>query len=200
MITPLPGCTPTKPGSATFPFFGVVPKILNKQGEEQIQTGQSSIKGYLVISKPWPGIMRTVYNDHKRFEETCKFIFFSFLIIIFFNLKNQKKDFTQFPGNYTTGDGCKQDVDGYYWLTGRIDDVLKVSGHLLSTAEIESALVSYSGVTEAAVVPISHDIKGEAVYAYVTLSEGVEHSPELRLKLIEHVSHVLGPICKPDFI
>ncbi|KAI6660455.1 Acetyl-coenzyme A synthetase, cytoplasmic isoform X1 [Oopsacas minuta] len=143
MITPLPGCTPQKPGSATFPFFGIVPAIFNEDGNEIEGEGQ----GYLVIKKPWPSTMRTVYGDHSRFESTY---------------------FEKFPGYYLTGDGCYRDKEGYYWLTGRTDDILNVSGHRLGTAELESALVQHSDIVEAAVVSGIHEIKGESIYCFVT--------------------------------
>ncbi len=175
LITPLPGAIPLKPGSATLPFFGVVPVLVDEKGQE-IKGADS---GRLCIKEPWPGIMRTVYGQHERFKELY---------------------FTMFPGLYFTGDGCRRDEDGYYWITGRVDDVIKVSGHRLGTAEIESALVSYTKVAEAAVVGYPHDIKGEGIYAYVTLKAGVEKSEDLRKELVAHVRKVMGPIATPDFI
>ncbi len=173
LITPLPGATPLKPGSATFPFPGIEPVILRADGKEaDVNEG-----GQLVIKKPWPGMMRTVYGDHKRFKE---------------------KYFTTFPGLYQTEDGARKDEDGYYWLMGRIDDVIKVSGHRLGTAEIESSLVSHNAVAEAAVVGYPHEIKGEAIYAFVTLKESVVKSNELKAELITHVRNSIGPIAKPD--
>jgi acetyl-CoA synthetase len=175
LITPLPGAIPLKPGSATLPFFGVVPVLVDEKGQE-IKGADS---GRLCIKEPWPGIMRTVYGQHERFKELY---------------------FTMFPGLYFTGDGARRDEDGYYWITGRVDDVIKVSGHRLGTAEIESALVSYTKVAEAAVVGYPHEIKGEGIYAYVTLKAGVEKSEDLRKELVAHVRKVMGPIATPDFI
>jgi acetyl-CoA synthetase len=173
LITPLPGAIPTKPGSATRPFFGVDALIIRQDGSEAaINEG-----GYLVIRKPWPGIMRTVYGDHKRFKETY---------------------FSQYPGYYFTGDGARKDEDGYFWLMGRVDDVINISGHRLGTAEVESALVSHPAVAEAAVVGFPHDIKGEGIYSYVILREGFSPSPELRKELVAHVRKVIGPIATPD--
>jgi acetyl-CoA synthetase len=175
LITPLPGATPLKPGSATFPFFGVVPMLVDEQGKEMKGPGS----GRLCITEPWPGIMRTVYGQHDRFRETY---------------------FTIYPGYYFTGDGCRRDEGGYYWITGRVDDVLKVSGHRLGTAEIESALVSNPKVAEAAVVGYPHDIKGEGIYAYVTLKAGILKSDDLKKELVAHVRKEMGPIATPDFI
>uniref|UniRef100_A0A3Q3LG67 Propionate--CoA ligase n=1 Tax=Mastacembelus armatus TaxID=205130 RepID=A0A3Q3LG67_9TELE len=158
VLTPLPAATPMKPGSATFPFFGVVPAILNESGEEL----EGPSEGYLVFKQPWPGVMRTVYGNHQRFETTY---------------------FKKFPGYYVTGDGCRRDKDGYYWITGRIDDMLNVSGHLLSTAEVESALLEHEGVTEAAVVARPHPVKGESLYCFVTLTEGVPYNHTLETEL-----------------
>ena len=175
LISPLPGCIPTKPGSATLPFFGVSPKIIRQDGSEaDVNEG-----GYLVITKPWPGIMRGVYGDPDRFKNTY---------------------FIQYPGFYFTGDGARKDEDGYYWLMGRVDDVINVSGHRLGTAEVESSLVAHPKVAEAAVVGYPHDIKGEGIYAYVTLKEGVEATEELRLELVAHVRKEIGPIASPDVI
>ncbi len=173
LITPLPGATPLKPGSATFPFPGIEPVVLRADGKEaDVNEG-----GQLVIKKPWPGMMRTVYGDHKRFKD---------------------KYFTTFPGLYQTEDGARKDEDGYYWIMGRLDDVIKVSGHRLGTAEIESSLVSHNTVAEAAVVGYPHEIKGEAIYAFVTLKEGVVKSNELKAELIAHVRNSIGPIAKPE--
>ncbi len=173
LITPLPGATPLKPGSATFPFPGIEPAVVKPDGTEAgVNEG-----GELVIKKPWPGMMRTVYGNHARFKETY---------------------FTQFPGLYQTGDSARKDEDGYYWIMGRIDDVIKVSGHRLGTAEIESSLVSHAAVAEAAVVGYPDYIKGEAIYAFVTLKEGVEKSRELKAQLIAHVRNTIGPIAKPE--
>uniref|UniRef100_A0A8C5D5J8 Propionate--CoA ligase n=1 Tax=Gouania willdenowi TaxID=441366 RepID=A0A8C5D5J8_GOUWI len=158
MLTPLPAATPMKPGSATFPFFGVVPAILNESGEEL----EGPSEGYLVFKQPWPGVMRSVYGNHSRFESTY---------------------FKKFPGYYVTADGCRRDKDGYYWITGRIDDMLNVSGHLLSTAEIESALVEHAAVVEAAVVGRPHPVKGESLYCFVTLTEGATLSGPLEAEL-----------------
>uniref|UniRef100_A0A8C8HY51 Propionate--CoA ligase n=1 Tax=Oncorhynchus tshawytscha TaxID=74940 RepID=A0A8C8HY51_ONCTS len=159
VLTPLPAATPMKPGSATFPFFGVVPAILNESGEEL----EGPCEGYLVFKQPWPGVMRTVYGNHQRFETTY---------------------FKKFPGYYVTGDGCHRDKDGYYWITGRMDDMLNVSGHLLSTAEVESALGEHAAVAEAAVVSRLHPVKGESLYCFVTLTDGVgfNHTLEAELK------------------
>jgi acetyl-CoA synthetase len=174
LISPLP-ITPLKPGSATFPFPGVVPKILREDGSEcDVEEG-----GSLVIAKPWPGMLRGFWNDpaRKRFKETY---------------------FTIFPGHYFTGDGAKKDEDGYFWLMGRIDDVINVSGHRIGTAEVESALVSHRSVAEAAVIGISHEVKGQGIYAFVTLKAGVKSSEDLRKELLAHVRKVIGPIATPD--
>ncbi|MCU0798888.1 MAG: acetate--CoA ligase [Candidatus Thermoplasmatota archaeon] len=175
LITPLPGVTPLKAGSATLPFFGVEPAILDQNGKEI--PGEAS--GALVIKAAWPGIMRTVYGDHNRFRETY---------------------FAMFPGYYTTGDGAKRDKDGYYWITGRIDDVINVSGHRLGTAEVESSLVSHPAVAEAAVVGYPHEIKGQGIYAYVTLKTGFEYTEDLKKVLKNHVRNEIGPIAIPDVI
>jgi len=173
LITPLPGATPLKPGSATFPFPGIVPMVVKADGTPaNINEG-----GQLVIKNPWPGMMRTVYGNHERFIE---------------------KYFSQFPGLYQTGDSARKDEDGYFWIMGRIDDVIKVSGHRLGTAEIESSLVSHTAVVEAAVVGYPHDIKGEAIYAFVTLKEGVAKTSGLRSDLVTHVRNSIGPIAKPE--
>jgi len=175
MITPLPAVTPLKPGSATLPFFGVEPAVLREDGSSAgVNEG-----GYLVIKRPWPGLMRGVYGSPERFKETY---------------------FVQFPGVYTSGDGARVDEDGYYWLMGRIDDVINVSGHRLGTAEVESALVSHPEVAEAAVVGMPHEIKGQGIYAYVTLNVGVTGSDELRKELVKHVRKEIGPIATPDVI
>jgi len=175
LITPLPGAIPTKPGSATLPFFGVRPAILDEQG--RVVEGPAS--GALFITEPWPGIMRTVYGQHERFKEMY---------------------FTRVPGYYFTGDGCRRDEDGYYWITGRIDDVINVSGHRLGTAEVESALVSHPAVAEAAVVGYPHEIKGQGIYAYVTLKVGQAYTDELKKTLMVHVGKEIGPIARPDVI
>uniref|UniRef100_A0A7N8WKN9 Acetyl-coenzyme A synthetase, cytoplasmic n=1 Tax=Mastacembelus armatus TaxID=205130 RepID=A0A7N8WKN9_9TELE len=175
VLTPLPAATPMKPGSATFPFFGVVPAILNESGEEL----EGPSEGYLVFKQPWPGVMRTVYGNHQRFETTY---------------------FKKFPGYYVTGDGCRRDKDGYYWITGRIDDMLNVSGHLLSTAEVESALLEHEGVTEAAVVARPHPVKGESLYCFVTLTEGVPYNHTLETELKQQVREKIGAIATPDYI
>jgi acetyl-CoA synthetase len=177
LITPLPGCTPLKPGSATFPFFGVKPVILDPQSGEELEG--NGVSGVLAIKEPWPGQMRTVYGDHERFETTY---------------------FQQYKGYYFTGDGCRRDEDGYYWITGRVDDVINVSGHRMGTAEVESALVAHENVAEAAVVGFPHEVKGEGIYAYVTLNAGVEYSEELRAALRQQVREVIGPIATPDVI
>ncbi|KAM5134994.1 acetyl-coenzyme A synthetase, cytoplasmic isoform 1-T1 [Mantella aurantiaca] len=175
VLTPLPGATATKPGSATFPFFGVVPAILDEAGEEL----EGEAEGYLVFKQPWPALMRTVYRNHERFETTY---------------------FKKFPGYYVTGDGCRRDKDGYYWITGRIDDMLNVSGHLLSTAEVESALVEHSSVAEAAVVSHPHPVKGECLYCFVTLRDGHEFTGTLTNQLKKLVREKIGPIATPDYI
>ncbi|HAD20857.1 MAG TPA: acetyl-coenzyme A synthetase, partial [Opitutae bacterium] len=177
LISPLPGATPLKPGSATFPFFGVKPVILEPQTGEVIEG--NGVSGVLAMEAPWPGQMRTVYGDHKRFEETY---------------------FDQYKGYYFTGDGCRRDEDGYYWITGRVDDVINVSGHRMGTAEVESALVAHEKVAEAAVVGFPHEVKGEGIYAYVTLNAGVEYNEELRGELKQQVRSVIGPIATPDAI
>jgi acetyl-CoA synthetase len=175
LITPLPGAIPTKPGSATKPFFGVQPVIVDNDGHELA----GATEGNLCIADSWPGQMRTVYGDHKRFVETY---------------------FSTFPGKYFTGDGARRDADGYYWITGRVDDVINVSGHRLGTAEVESALVAHLNVAEAAVVGYPHDIKGQGIYAYVTLKAGVSPSEQLRKELVGWVRKEIGPIASPDLI
>ena len=175
MITGMPGVTKMKPGSATRPFFGVMPEIVDNEGKVL----EGAAEGNLVLTHPWPGQMRSVYGDHQRFIDTY---------------------FSKFPGKYFTGDGARRDVDGDYWITGRVDDVLIVSGHNLGTAELESALVLHDTVAEAAIVGYPHDIKGQGIYAYVTLINGVEPSEELRKELITHVRTEIGPIATPDII
>ena len=177
LITPLPGATPLKPGSATFPFPGIKTAILNEEGQ---QVGKNE-GGYLCIAKPWPGMLRGLWNDagNKRLKETY---------------------FDRFPGYYMAGDGARTDNDGYHWLMGRIDDVIKVSGHRIGTAEVESALVSHPFVAEAAIVPIPHPVKGSAIYAYVTLKTGKPKSEELKKELVAHVRKEIGPIASPDKI
>jgi acetyl-CoA synthetase len=175
LITPLPGVTALKPGSATLPFFGIIPEIMDNQG--RIMEGVA--EGVLVISRPWPGQARTVYGDHQRFIDTY---------------------FKNYPGYYFAGDGARRDKDGYYWITGRVDDVINVSGHRMGTAEIESALVLHDHVAEAAVVGYPHDIKGQGIYAYVTLNVGVEPSEELRKELVDLVRKEIGAIANPDII
>ena len=175
MITPLPGAIDQKPGSATLPFFGVKPVLVDNDGKEVLGEGA----GNLCITQPWPSMMRGVYNDQERFYQTC---------------------FSQFPGNYFTGDGARRDADGYYWITGRVDDVLNVSGHRIGTAEVESALVEHQDVAEAAVVGYPHDIKGQGIYAYVTLNSGVEGTETTANELRELVAKIIGKIAKPDQI
>ena len=175
LITPLPGATSLKPGSATLPFFGVQPAIVDDEGN--ILEGECS--GNLVLLDSWPGQMRTVYGDHKRFYETY---------------------FSQFPGKYFSGDGAYRDKDGYYWITGRVDDVINISGHRIGSAEVESALVSHKKIAESAVVGFNHEIKGQAIYAYVTLVSGLEPSESLKEELIKWVRKEIGPIATPDKI
>ncbi len=175
LITPLPGATALKPGSATRPFFGVVPQVVDAEG--RVLEGAAS--GNLVLADSWPGQMRTVYGDHQRFVDTY---------------------FKTYPGKYFTGDGCRRDADGYYWITGRVDDVINVSGHRLGTAEVESALVGHTKVAEAAVVGYPHDIKGQGIYAYVTLKAGVDSTEDLRKELAAWVGKEIGAIAKPDVI
>jgi acetyl-CoA synthetase len=177
MLTPFPGATTTKPGSCTRPFFGVQPVILDPQtGKELTDT---VAEGVLCIKDSWPGQMRTVYGDHERFEKTY---------------------FADYKGYYFSGDGCRRDADGYYWITGRVDDVINVSGHRMGTAEVESALVAHEAVAEAAVVGYPHDIKGQGIYAYITLMNGIEPCDELRKNLETWVRSEIGPIAKPDLI
>jgi acetyl-CoA synthetase len=175
LISPLPGAIDQKPGSATKPFFGVQPAIVDATGN--ILDG--ACEGNLVLLDSWPGQMRTVYGDHQRFIDTY---------------------FKAYPHMYFTGDGARRDADGYYWITGRVDDVINVSGHRLGTAEVESALVAHTTVAEAAVVGFPHDIKGQGIYAYVTLKTGVDSSEELRRELVAHVRHEIGPIATPDHL
>ncbi|MEE2983691.1 MAG: acetate--CoA ligase [Pseudomonadota bacterium] len=175
LITPLPGARALKPGSATLPFFGVQPALVDDKGREL----EGAAKGGLVIKASWPGQMRTLYGDHERFKETY---------------------FKTFPGTYFTGDGARRDEDGYYWITGRVDDVINVSGHRMGTAEVESALVLHDAVSEAAVVGYPHDIKGQGIYAYVTLMKDVEPNEDLRKELVQHVRKEIGAIASPDVI
>ena len=175
LISALPGATDLKPGSATLPFFGVQPAIVDTHGKRIEGEGE----GNLVILDSWPGQMRTVYGDHQRFIDTY---------------------FRTYPGTYFTGDGCRRDADGYYWITGRVDDVINVSGHRIGTAEVESALVSHDKVAEAAVVGFPHDIKGQGIYAYVTLIAGEQPSEALRAELVKHVRAEIGPIAAPDHL
>jgi acetyl-CoA synthetase len=175
LITPLPGATATKPGSATRPFFGIQPVLVDAEG----RTLEGAAAGNLCIADSWPGQMRTVYGDHQRFIDTY---------------------FKTYPGMYFTGDGCRRDEDDYYWITGRVDDVINVSGHRMGTAEVESALVEHDDVAEAAVVGYPHDIKGQGIYAYVTLKLGVETSDELRKELVQFVRKQIGPIATPDLL
>ena len=175
LITPLPGAIDQKPGSATLPFFGVKPVIVDAEGKEL----DGACEGNLCIADSWPGQMRTVFGDHERFIQTY---------------------FSTYPGKYFTGDGCRRDADGYYWITGRVDDVINVSGHRMGTAEVESALVAHEKVSEAAVVGYPHDIKGQGIYAYVTLMAGVEPSDALRKELVTWVRKEIGPIATPDLI
>jgi len=175
LITPLPGAIATKPGSATKPFFGVKPAIVDANGEVQ----EGVAEGNLLLTDSWPGQMRTVYGDHQRFIETY---------------------FSAYPGNYFTGDGARRDEDGYYWITGRVDDVINVSGHRIGTAEVESALVAHPKVAEAAVVGCPHEIKGQGIYAYVTLVAGETGTDELKKELVAWVRKEIGPIATPDYL
>jgi len=175
LITPLPGATSTKPGSATRPFFGIEPILVDGENNELA----GAVDGNLCINRSWPGQMRTVYGDHQRFIDTY---------------------FTTFPGRYFSGDGARRDEDGYFWITGRVDDVLNVSGHRMGTAEIESALVAHPKVAESAVVGYPHDIKGQGIYAYVTLIEGCEPSDELVAELRQWTRKEIGPIATPDLL
>jgi len=176
MITPLPGVTSTKPGSATLPFFGVVPELLDDEGN--VLEG-NNVEGNLAIQRPWPSIMRTVYGDHQRFFETY---------------------FEKFPGKYFSGDGCKRDEDGYYWITGRVDDVIIVSGHNLGTAEIEGSIGGHPSVAEAAVVGYPHEIKGNAIYAFVTLRTGHSITPDTKKEIVKRVRADIGPHASPEKI
>ncbi len=175
LITPLPGATRLKPGSATRPFFGVRPEVVDADGKVQ----DGACEGNLCIADSWPGQMRTVYRDHDRFVQTY---------------------FSTYKGKYFTGDGCRRDADGYYWITGRVDDVINVSGHRMGTAEVESALVAHEKVAEAAVVGAPHDVKGQGIYAYVTLIAGAEPSDDLRMELVRWVRKEIGPIASPDWL
>jgi acetyl-CoA synthetase len=175
LITPLPGAINLKPGSATKPFFGVEPVIVDEKGNLL----EGVAEGSLCINRSWPGQMRTVFGDHQRFIDTY---------------------FKTYPGKYFTGDGARRDADGYYWITGRIDDVLNVSGHRMGTAEIESALVLHNAVAEAAVVGYPHNIKGQGIYAYVTLMSGFEYKDDLKKELVQHVRKEIGAIASPDVI
>ncbi|PWR18646.1 AMP-binding enzyme, partial [Zavarzinia aquatilis] len=175
LITPLPGAIALKPGSATLPFFGVAPQVVDAEGNVL----EGATEGNLVIADSWPGQMRTVYGDHERFVQTY---------------------FSTYPGKYFTGDGCRRDEDGYYWITGRVDDVINVSGHRMGTAEVESALVAHAKVAEAAVVGYPHDLKGQGIYAYVTLNAGEEPTDALKKELVAWVRREIGPIASPDLI
>ena len=174
MISPLPGATPLKPGSVTKPFFGIVADVLREDGSKtNVNEG-----GYLVIKNPWPGMLRTIWNDPQRYKHTY---------------------FEKF-GVYLTGDSAKIDQDGYFWIMGRIDDVIKVAGHRIGSAEVESSLVSHEAVAEAAVVPFPHEIKGQAIYAFVVLKSGIEKNEVVKEELKRHVAQHIGPIAKPDKI
>ena len=175
LISPLPGATAAKPGSATLPFFGVQPVVVDNEGNLL----EGATEGNLCIADSWPGQMRSVFGDHARFVQTY---------------------FATFEGKYFTGDGCRRDEDGYYWITGRVDDVINVSGHRMGTAEIESALVAHPKVAEAAVVGYPHDLKGQGIYAYVTLNSGIDPTEELRKELVTWVRKEIGPIASPDLI
>jgi acetyl-CoA synthetase len=175
MITPIPGAMHMKPGSAALPFFGVLPKIVRQDGSE----AGANEGGHLCIAKSWPGMMRTVYGDPDRFK---------------------KQYFEDHPGYYFSGDGARTDEDGYFWLMGRVDDVINVSGHRMGTAEVESSLVAHEAVTEAAVVGFPHDVKGQGIYAFVTLKDGFEPSEEMKKELVKHVRKEIGPIASPDKI
>lgn len=175
ILTPLPGATPAKPGAACFPFFGVVPHILDEEGKVVEGEGE----GYIVFSKPWPGIMRTVYGDQDRFEQTY---------------------FSRFPGYYMSGDGARRDKDGYLWITGRIDDMLNCSGHLMSTAQVESVLVEHQEVAEAAVVSVPHTVKGEALYCFVTMNDGAVFGATTQAELVKMIRTKIAPFAMPDYI
>jgi acetyl-CoA synthetase len=176
LMSPIPGCVPTKPGSATLPLPGIIPAILDEEGNEITERNTT---GYLVMTQSWPGQMRTVYGDHQRFIDTY---------------------FSQAPGNYFTGDGAYIDEDGYFWITGRVDDVLNVSGHRIGTAEVEGAIGAANGVAEAAVIGYTHEIKGEGIYAFVTLMTGVESSTEIEQDILSTVTKIIGPHAKPSVI
>jgi len=175
MMVGLPGAVAQKPGAAGFPFFGVQPRVVDQEGNEL----EGAAEGILLIEDSWPGQARTVYGDHDRFVTTY---------------------FSAYPGFYFTGDGCRRDEDGYYWITGRVDDVINVSGHRMGTAEVESALVLHDAVAEAAVVGVPHDIKGQAIYAYVSLVAGRAPTEDLRDELRQHVRKTIGPIASPEFL
>ena len=175
MITPLPGAWGMKPGSATFPFFGVKPVVLDEKGNEQ----EGACEGYLAIKQPWPSQMRSIYGDHPRFETVY---------------------FKHYDGYYFTGDGCRRDEDGYYWITGRVDDVINVSGHRIGTAEVESALDMHHSCCEAAVVGYEHPVKGQGIYAFVTLMDGAEANEDLRKELVMLVRSEIGAFAAPDAI
>tara|TARA_B100000989_G_scaffold290098_1_gene262799 strand:+ start:33 stop:992 length:960 start_codon:yes stop_codon:yes gene_type:complete len=176
LISPLPGAIPTKPGSATLPFFGIKPVLMTEDGNE-IQG--DNVNGLLALKTSWPGQMRTIYGDHERFIDVY---------------------FSQFPGYYFTGDGAKRDEDGYYWITGRVDDVLNVSGHRIGTAEVEGAIGKTTDVAEAAVVGYSHDIKGQGIFAFVTLMTGIDPSDKIKSEILNMVTKDIGPHAKPDKI
>jgi len=177
LISPLPNAIPTKPGSATLPLFGIEPLLVDQDGK--VLEG-NDVSGYLCIKRPWPGQARTIHGDHKRFLKTY---------------------FSQYPPYYFTGDGCRRDEDGYYWITGRVDDVINVSGHRMGTAEVESALVAHPAVAEAAVVPFPHEIKGQGIFAFVVPIADAEWEPhELQGALKQQVRQVIGPIATPDEI
>ncbi|MFQ3255308.1 MAG: acetyl-CoA synthetase, partial [Loktanella salsilacus] len=177
LLTPLPGATSTKPGSATHPFFGIRPVVLEPETGIEIETIEA--EGVLCIADSWPSQMRTIWGDHERFEMTY---------------------FSQYKNMFFSGDGCRRDKDGYYWITGRVDDVINVSGHRMGTAEVESALVAHPAVSEAAVVGYPHEIKGQGIYAYVSLMAGQEPTDALRKELSDFVRTEIGPIAKPDLI
>ena len=177
LLTPIPGAIATKPGSATFPFFSIQPVILDPQSGQELT--DKECEGVLCIKDSWPGQMRTVYGDHERFIKTY---------------------FSDYKGYYFTGDGCRRDADGYYWITGRVDDVINVSGHRMGTAEVESALVAHEQVSEAAVVGYPHDVKGQGIYCYVTLMAGEKPTEELRKELRDWVRKEIGPIASPDLV
>ncbi len=176
LITPFPGATPTKPGSATLPFFGVEPVLLTEEGKE---IEGNDVSGLLAIKASWPGQMRTVYGDHQRFIDTY---------------------FKMYPGYYFTGDGARRDADGYYWITGRVDDVMNISGHRIGTAEVEGAIGKADGVAEAAVVGFPHDIKGQGIYGFVTLMTGIEETDDIHHGILKSVTAEIGPHAKPDKI